>query len=321
MCLFNLCLAAIFAVGGLVAEKPLLPHGEMVHANGVELWNETFGDKNNPAVLLIMGGGGQGILWPTEFCQKLADEGFYVIRYDHRDAGLSTAIDFEKNPYTMKDLADDAIGLLDALQIQKAHVFGVSMGGFIAPIMAVDYPDRVLSIGLLATTCDFRPAISELFKKPVEIEENSLSYPTPEYLASTLNLLKAPANTFEELLQQRLETWKLLNGSAAPFDEKMNTEIQTEFMLRNLHPKSLESHLSSMALSLDMIQTTPAKVRVPTVVLQGSDDPIFRPDHGETLAALIPGARYVLIKGMGHIPNAEFYDLWIQEIKNNAIKQ
>ena len=119
----------------------------IAHANGIDIWYETFGTPTDPAYLLITGGGGcQGILWPTYFCERLAKEGFYVIRYDNRDSGFSTCFDFNTNPYTLSDIAKDAIGLLDFLRIEKAHVFGLSMGGLVAKIMAAHYPQRIFSI-------------------------------------------------------------------------------------------------------------------------------------------------------------------------------
>ncbi len=290
--------------------------GRMAQTNGVELWYETFGEKEDPAVLLIMGGGGQSILWDKIFCEQLAGEGFYVIRYDHRDAGLSTCFDFEKDPYTLADLADDAIGLLDAIGVQKVHLFGASMGGFIAPIMAVRYPERVLSVGLLATTCDFRPGLKALCGK--DYGDSPLPGLDAEYLTAMANLRTAHTETFEEQLELRLATWRVMNGNVVPLDEERNREIQTEFMRRQGQPESLENHLKCIEKSEEMIRTFPSQVRAPTVVLQGSVDPLFAVAHGERLASLIPGAKYVLVEGMGHVPNSHFYTLYIEEIKENA---
>src|SRR5262245_65816170 len=104
----------------------------MVRANGIDLWCEDFGDPSNPAVLLVMGAGGQGILWPEEFCAALADAGHHVIRYDNRDTGQSTCVDFATAPYTLSDMARDALGVLDAFGIARAPVIGGPMGGMIA---------------------------------------------------------------------------------------------------------------------------------------------------------------------------------------------
>src|SRR5262245_20437711 len=138
----------------------------MVQANGIEIFYETFGDEKNPAFLLIMGGGGQGVCWPKEFCQKLAAKGYYVIRYDQRDSGLSTCIDIEKNPYDLQDMAKDGLGLLDALHIEKAHLFGLSMGGPIAEIMSLLAPQKVESIAMMGSCMDYRPLNLALSGEP-----------------------------------------------------------------------------------------------------------------------------------------------------------
>ena len=128
---------------------------QIARINAIDVWYETFGKKEIGAST-IMGGCCQGVLWPV-FCERLAHEGFYVIRYDHRDAGLSTCVDFEENPYDLMDMAKDAVGILDAANIEKAHLFGVSLGAFLAEIMAGYFPERVHSILLMGSSCDIRP--------------------------------------------------------------------------------------------------------------------------------------------------------------------
>lgn len=190
------------------------------------LWYETFGEKDNPPLLLVMGGLCQGILWPTGFCEQLAAEGFYVIRYDHRDTGLSPCFDYQKEPYDLLDMAKDAICLLDGLGIERAHVCGLSMGGPIAELMATK--GRVLSLTLIATSCDLRPSSLAYDKEfPDDI---TLPRPTDQYLA-----------------------W-------------------------------------------------------------------MHRFHGETLAKEIRDAKFVLVPGLGHVPNKQFYPLLIQEIKEVSEK-
>jgi pimeloyl-ACP methyl ester carboxylesterase len=117
-----------------------------VRSGDLELWTESFGDASRPTVLLIMGVMNQGILWPDEFCAEIADSGYHVIRYDHRDTGQSSSVDFEEHPYTLDDLASDALKVLDGYGVEKAHVVGLSMGGFLAQLLALDHPDRILSL-------------------------------------------------------------------------------------------------------------------------------------------------------------------------------
>lgn len=290
--------------------------GNIAQSNGIDIWYETFGNKTDPALLLIMGGLGQGILWPTEFCRQLAGSGFFVIRYDHRDAGYSTCFDFEKAPYNLLDMAKDAVGLLDYLKISKAHLCGLSMGGPIAELISVHYPERVLTLTLIATSCDLRPsslAYDEQY--PVDI---TLSRPKKIYLDWMHQFLKFPPQSFAEQVRQRVECWRILNGSVVPFDEQQNREMHSQFLVRMRHPESLTNHLVAIKNSFEMIQSAPLQVKAPTLIIHGSEDPIFPPDHGEALSKLIPQARYLFVKGLGHIFGSYFYGFLVQEINQHV---
>src|SRR5215218_10849027 len=127
-----------------------------IKADGVDLYTETFGDPSDPVVLFIMGAMASAVWWPEDFCRMLADRGRFVIRYDHRDTGRSTSYEPRQPEYTGDDLTRDAVGVLDAFGIQAAHLVGVSAGGGIGQEIAVDYPDRVISLVLISTS----PALS-----------------------------------------------------------------------------------------------------------------------------------------------------------------
>lgn len=297
---------------------PLCAEGRMAKANGIDIWYETFGDKQDPALLLIMGGCCQGIMWPTEFCERLANENFYVIRYDHRDTGFSTCFDFEKEPYDLNDMAKDAVGLLDALDVDRAHLVGLSMGGPIAEIMATRFSQRVHTISLIATSCEFQPMNLGYSKLPPE--PGSLSRTRQVYLEWMKEFLARPPKNQEEALEQRVVCWRILNGSLVPFEEEFYRELHGQFLARSKNPEAIKNHISVCQNSEKIVRTVPPLVKVPTVVIHGSEDPIFPPDHGKALAAAIPGSKYVPVKGMGHVPNRHFYDLWVQEIKQNAAR-
>lgn len=292
--------------------------GKIAKANGVDIWYQTFGNKENPALLLIMGGCCQGILWPTEFCERLANGNFYVIRYDHRDTGYSTSFDFEKAPYDIVDMAKDAIGLLDALKIEKAHVVGLSLGGPIAEAAAVYFPKQVLSITLIATTCEFRP--QNLGYAGLPEEPDSLSSPKKVYLSWMRAFLSGPPKNHAEAIEQRIICWRILNGEKIPFEEQLYRQLHEEFLSRAKNPESIKNHVIVCSKSEELVRTLPRLVKVPTLILHGTEDPIFPPDHGAALAAAIPRSRYLLIEGMGHVPNRHFYDLWIQEIQLNTTR-
>lgn len=300
----------------LVAFVNLFAQGQVVETTRMKTWMETFGDKNDPAVLLIMGGFCQGILWPTEFCEALASEGFYVIRYDQRDTGLSTCVDFKKEPYDLLDMAKDGVAILDYLQIDKAHLCSLSMGGCVAELISIHYPSRVIALTLISTSSDMRPcslAYDELPSTGI-----TLPRPTDEYLAWMQKFLTKAPKSFEEALDQRVECWSILNGRKTPFDEERYRELHTEFLKRCVHPESLTNHLDAIRLSFDIILEAPAKVTHPTTVLHGTEDPILLPIHGETLARLIPHSKFHLLEGYGHVPNKHFYSDFIKAIKEGA---
>lgn len=284
-------------------------------ANGIEIWYETFGEKENPAYLLIMGGLCQGILWPTEFCQKLAGQGFYVIRYDHRDTGLSTCFDYDKNPYDLLDMAKDGIGLLDHLKIEKAHLCGLSMGGLVAELIAVHDPERIVTLALMSTTCDHRPASFAFDGLGTEFK---LSRPKAIYLNWMHRFLQFPPQTPEEQLEERVKCWSILSGSKVPFDEKGQREIHRAFLSRLKHPECMANHLLAIKASFDIIQTAPHQIKAPTLIFHGTEDPIHPPDHGAALAQAIQSSTYILLDGYGHVPNSHFYDLMIQTMKQHA---
>jgi 10-carbomethoxy-13-deoxycarminomycin esterase len=290
--------------------------GQIAKTEGIDIWYETFGKKSDPAFLLIMGGLSQGILWPTEFCEKLAKSGFFVIRYDHRDSGFSSCFNFEKSPYNLLDMAKDGVHLLDYLDIEKAHLLGLSMGGPIAELISVHFPKRVLTLTLQATSVDFRP--SSLAYDRQYPNDITLSRPKEIYLNWMHTFLKLPPQTDEEVLEQRVLCWSILNGSQSPFEEDLYREIHREFLSRLKHPESLFNHLDAIKNSFELIQKAPQLVKTQTLIFHGSEDPIFPPDHGEALAKAITGSKFVFVQGMGHVPNSYFYDKVIDGIKEHV---
>lgn len=303
-------LSPVFGITSLFAN-----HGKTIKINvQVDIWYETFGRKDDPACLLIMGAGGPGLFWSTEFCEKLAQKRFYVIRYDHRDTGFSTFIDFAKNPYTLLDMAKDAIDLLDTLHVQRAHLVGLSMGGPIAELISIHDPQRTQSLTLIATSSDFRP--SNLSLAGMFPEKGSLSSPQECYQRLVKKLLHSPPKTQEEQQALQEEMWRVLNGPVTPLDEKKSEKEKKQLALRL--KKTSMNHMSAVQASEAMICGVPSQVVVPTLILHGTEDPIFGVDHAEALSLKIKDAKIYLIQGMGHVLNSQFSDLIIDKIAENA---
>ena len=266
----------------------------IAHTNGIELDYDTFGDPAKPPLLLIMGLGGQKIAWDEDFCRTLADRGFFVVRFDNRDVGLSTKIgggpppdlgaaltgDLSSAPYTLEDMAADTAGLLEALGLPRAHVVGVSMGGMIAQTLAIHHPDKVLSLcSIMSTTGN--PDVGR---------------PKPEAIAV---LMAPPADSREEAVSRSVEVAAVIGSPGFARDDAQIRERAGRAWDRDHDAFGMARQLIAVLASSDRTGRL-AGVQVPTVVIHGADDPLIDPSGGRATAAAVPGAELVVIPGMGH---------------------
>lgn len=270
-----------------------------VRSNGIQLRYETLGDPDDPAMLLIMGLGAQLIDWPRELCDQLAGRGLRVILFDNRDAGLSQACpelgvpdvrailggDRTTVPYLLADLAADAVGLLDALGIERAHVTGVSLGGMIAQQLTIDHPDRVASLcSVMSTTGD-----------------RAVGRPTPE-AAALLGL--PPAANRDAAVENSIASARIIGSPGFPATpEELLLRAAAKYD-RAYNPLGT---LRQYAAALGSPDRTAALrgVTVPTVVIHGEQDPLIAVSGGRATADAVPGAELLVIPGMGHdLPRA-----------------
>jgi pimeloyl-ACP methyl ester carboxylesterase len=249
------------------------------HANGMELEYETLGDPSAPPVVLIMGLSCQLLLWPDGFCRQLADRGYYVVRFDNRDIGMSSA---STDAYLLADMAADTIGLMDALDIAAAHIVGQSMGGMIAQTIAIDYATRVRSLASISSTTG----------------DTSVGQPHPELLGELMAGGPRPEDR-EAAAEAHVRLWRLLASSAWPFDEDGVRERGRRVFDRERHPMGLLKQLQAITNSPDR---TPglAHVPVPTLVIHGDIDPLVDVSGGEATAKAVPGSDLIIVPGMGH---------------------
>ena len=247
-------------------------------SNGIELEYETFGSHRDAVPMLLINGlGGQMIGWDVEFCELLASRGFLVIRFDNRDAGLST---WMETAYTLDDMAADAAGLLDALGVPAANVVGVSMGGFIAQLVTLNHPDHVLTL-------------ASIMSGPGGDDEVP---PTDE---GTQVLLVSAPKAREERIQVGLWAKRELLGSADPYDEGYERARVAAAVDRAYHPAGFARQLGAIVAAPSRLERLKA-VTVPALVIHGKDDILIPVDNGRKVAAAIPGARLIEIEGMGH---------------------
>jgi pimeloyl-ACP methyl ester carboxylesterase len=261
----------------LVAER-------MIRANGVELCTEPFGDPADPAVLLVMGMGASMIWWEEEFCRRLADGGRFVIRYDHRDTGRSVAYEPGSPPYSSADLVGDAAGVLDAYAVSSAHVIGLSMGGALAQLLALDFADRVASLVLISTS-------------PAGPVARDLPPMSDEY-ARFIENSAVDWSDADSVIDYVVADWRALAGPRRPFDEARVRELATRDLERARDFATGQNH-AAVEGEEPRWQGLPA-IRAPTLVLHGTVDPLFDLAHGEALADEIPDARLVTLEGSGH---------------------
>ncbi len=287
-------------------------------ANGISLEYEQFGDPANPPLLLIMGLGAQLTLWPVELVEALVARGFHVIRYDNRDIGLSQKFtdhgmpNFKRVglmrllglrarlPYRLSDMAADAVGLLDALGIAKAHVVGASMGGMIAQLVAATYPERVLSLtSIMSTTGNRRVPAAR-----------------PEAMAALMDRPPADA-TAETILPYGIRVSRAIGSPGYPASEDRLKERIARDYDRSFHPTGAGRQLAAILDDGDRRKRL-AKVTAPTLVIHGADDPLVPVEGGRDTAASITGAKLLEIPGMGHDLPLELVDQVADAIAANA---
>jgi pimeloyl-ACP methyl ester carboxylesterase len=256
----------------------------LIDANGVELCTESFGDPADPPVLLIMGIGGSMLWWEEGFCRMLAEGGRFVIRYDHRDTGRSVTYEPGKPDYTGADLVADAASVLDAYGVSAAHVVGVSAGGAFGQLLALGFPDRVLSLVLISTS-------------PATESERRLPGATERYR----QFLESAAVDWEDeqsVLDYLVGYAGMLSGGERPFDEAAARELVRRDIERARNIASSENH--GLVEEGDVPREQLLSIAVPTLVIHGTADPMFPLEHARALAREIPGARLLTLEGAGH---------------------
>ncbi|WP_025320737.1 alpha/beta fold hydrolase [Granulibacter bethesdensis] len=276
-------------------------------ANGIELAWDSFGNADAEAILLIAGLGTQMIRWSSPFCTELAARGYRVIRFDNRDAGrsmhfrMSAAPDFGELasalmagrqpdvPYTLHDMAADAIGLLDAIGIAQVHVVGRSMGGMIAQVLASEYADRVLSLTSIMSSTG-NPALPQA---------------APDVMAMMMRPTPDPDVDPDAFLTVRLAFARRIAGTAYPFDEDAHRALLLEEAGYSYDPAGTARQIAAMAVAGDR-RASLATITAPALVIHGTDDPLIPPACGHDTALSIAGAIYRPIEGMGHDLPPEF---------------
>jgi pimeloyl-ACP methyl ester carboxylesterase len=256
----------------------------MIHADGVELCTEAFGDPRDAPILLIMGLGASMLWWDAAFCRMLGDGGRFVIRYDHRDTGRSMTYDPGHPEYTGADLVDDAARVLDAYGLAAAHMVGASAGGALAQRLALELPERVRSLVLISTSAAV----------PVG---RALPPPTEEF-GRFMSTARVDWSDRDSIVDYVVEYSRMLAGGARAFDEAAARDLIRREVERARNPASRRNH---DLIPDDGRASRPLSAIVaPTLVIHGTADPMLPLGHGEALAEEIPAARLLRLRGAGH---------------------
>jgi pimeloyl-ACP methyl ester carboxylesterase len=281
--------------------------------SGIDLCYETFGRPSDPAVLLIMGLGGPMGWWDHELCAGLADHGYFVVRYDNRDTGRSTKLrehrvrkgdvfraftGMVKAPYSIADLADDAVGLLDALGIRAAHVAGVSMGGMIAQTIAINHPDRILSLTSIMSSTGRR----------------TVGWQHPKLIPA---MLGSSGSGRDGYLANSQRGWKRIASPAYPTEEARMLNRAMETYDRGWSGSGVMRHMLAVLTQPDRTADL-RRVTIPTTVIHGLSDPLVHRSGGRATARAIPGAELVEIAGMGHDIPVQLWPTIIEAIDRTA---
>ena len=258
------------------------------HNGDVALYYETFGDPADPALVLVNGLGSQCINYDTAWCERFVARGFHVIRFDNRDVGLSSKVEAG---YTLADMADDVVAILDDLAIDRAHVMGLSMGGMIVQRLAIDHPDRILTMTSVMSRTG----------------EPGYGDSSPEALAV---LTAPPAGSRAEYIDNHVAAIGVYGSKQEWIDEAETRARAAAAYDRCFHPVGVARQMEAV-LGDGSRDEALRTVRTPTLVLHGSRDALIEPSGGRHTADVVPGARYVEIDGMGHDYPPAVWDRWV----------
>lgn len=280
------------------------------HTNGIDIFYDTFGDGSGRPLMLIIGLATSMIGWPEPFCQMLAEAGHFVVRFDNRDTGLSSRLDAAgvpdldrlrgdiqagrsiQVPYTLSDMADDTLDLMDSLGIERAHVCGMSMGGMIGQTMAIEHPRRVASLVCLMSTTG----------------ETDLPRSTP---AAANAMMAVAPGTRAEYQDYLVEMGQVFANHSHQFDPDLQRRFAGQAFDRGLSPEGFFRQMAAI-IAAGGRRSQLQRVRVPTLVIHGDHDTVLPPDHGRDTAEAIAGARLLVIPGLGH--GMTFPALWPQMV-------
>lgn len=278
---------------------------KMTRINEINICTESFGNPNKPTILLINGAMNSMVYWDEEFCQRLAHTGRYVIRFDNRDVGRSTTYDPGTSNYTVVDMANDALSVLDAYNIKQAHLVGMSLGGMIAQVVAYHNPERILSMTTISSSL-FGSDDSE--RDLPEMDQGLLAYHAK---GAQLNW-----SDEEAVINYMVEGSSMLCGSKHTFDAERARKLATQDFRRANNLLSMFNH--AMLTGVDFYEDKIKSIHVPTLVIHGTEDTILPYEHGLALTNELPNSSLLTLEGTGHEIHSDDWDTIINAIVDHT---
>lgn len=274
-----------------------------VATKAAALHSEAFGDHQNPTILLIMGAMASGMWWPDEFCGELANTGRFVIRYDHRDTGASTSYEPGKPGYTVEDLADDAIVLLDAYGVKRADIVGMSLGGYLSQLIALKYPNRVLTLTLIAS-------------ERLALADSSLPSSSPSIIEYHAKAGQLNWKNRSAVIDYQVGAWRLLTGPDRTFDEQLIREVAGKDYDRTQNPLAAFNHaaLSDATGWVGRLD----EIKIPVLIIHGTNDPVLPYAHALALKSAFKSSTLLTLKGAGHELNRADWNTIIAAIDRHT---
>lgn len=283
-------------------EKPMEPQERFIKSGSVDICTENFGDSANPSILLIMGATASMVWWDAEFCERLANRGFYVIRYDNREVGKSTTYPPGEPQYTVMDMAQDVLAVMDAYQLEKAHLAGMSLGGMLAQLAALRYPERINTITLIASSVwDDKPELPGM---------------DPAVLAYHVSAGNLDWADQEQVINYMVGGWRILKGSRHPFDEKRTYKLAKAEVKRANNLLSMFNH--SYLKGGEELYGRSVEIKAPALIIHGTEDKVLPFKHALELQRTIPNSTLLEIKGAGHEIHPLDWDLIVEAIAQHA---
>lgn len=274
-----------------------------ISIEGGVLYSESFGAESDPAILLIMGAMSSGAWWPDELCAALAARGRFVVRYDHRDTGGSISYEPGSTHYSTEALADDAVSVLDGYGIRRAHLMGMSLGGYLSQLIALKHPSRVATLTLIAS-------------EPLAATDENLPGVDPRVMEHHVRAAELDWSNHAAVIDYQIDAWRLLSGSAHPFEPELIRAMATAHLKRTPNPLTVFNHASLQESHgwLDRLD----EITQPALIIHGTEDKVLPYIHAERLHQALPGSRLVTLQGTGHELARGDWPLIVDEVERHT---